>query len=338
MHVAALDPHLDVQSLNTVPFGGPLHGTHFRNCPPLGFLAQEDHRSVVSLRLSLPLQHVAYSAAIRDTGIGTVPNLVISRGTRKETGTEADSSSVSASTWSPDAQEIPLDASSATPAPCVEMAIQPRPAAQSDLFPIVTSLRPEAWRSLLLETGLLGEFSDVVLGLTYGFSRGINAPVPFTRISPNHPSALANADFIDSLIDTDIMNGRYSNFYAPDELEALIGPFVTSPLAVVVKADSGKKRLVQNHSYPRNNSEVPSVNSFIDASQFKCDWGTFTDCFLIVARAPPGTQAAVFDVDSAFRNIPSLWSERSFFCISWNLKIILDHLFCFGDCSAPGIF
>lgn len=253
-----------------------------------------------------------------------------------EIGTEGAFSSASASISPLGALETLWAANLATLAPCAVVGIPPSLVA--NIFPIVTPLRPEAWRAYLNNTGLLDEFADVVLGIIYGFSWGIEAPVPFTRVSPNHPSALVHAEFIDSLIITDIAEGRYSEPYDPCVLEALIGPFLTSPLAVVTKPDSGKKRLVQNHSYPQLNPDVPSPNSFIDPSRFKCDWGTFTDCFLIVARAPAGTQASVFDVGKAFRNIPSLGSERPFFCISWKLKIIIDHVYCFGDCSAPGIF
>lgn len=339
MHVVVLVLHLDVPSRSTGPFGGPpLCEIHYPSFRGRGFRAQEDLPSVGYQRPGLVPQHVAYSVATQDTGTVIVPRRYTSQRTKKATGTEEVSSSALVSTSSSVVREAPPIASLAIPAPYVVMAIQRNPAVQSDIYPIVTSLRPEAWRSVLLETGLFDEFSDVVLGITHGFSRGIGAPVPFTRISANHPSAHANADFIDSLINVDIANGRYSKFYDPLELESLIGPFFTSPLAVVIKADSGKRRLVQNHSFPRNSSDFPSVNSFIDASLFKCDWGTFTDCFLIVARAPPGTQASIFDVDSAFRNIPSLWSERPFFCISWKLKVIVDHVLCFGDCSAPGIF
>lgn len=278
-----------------------------------------------------------FFAAAQDTRIEIAPPRGIYRGGRMKTGGGTGSSSASVLTLSPAALEAIPFASSVIPAHYVAEAIPRRFAVSSELFPIVTPLRPKAWQSYLEEANLLANFSDVVHGLTYGFSRGINTSVARTCISANHPSALANIDFIDSLISSDIANSRYSNFYDPVELELLIGPFLTSPLAVVVKPNTGKKRLVQNHSYPCNNTDIPSVNLFIDASKFKCDWGTFTDCFLIVARAPPGTQASVFDVDSAFRNIPSLWSKQSFFCISWKLKIIIDHVYCFGDCSVPGI-
>lgn len=247
---------------------------------------------------SLVSQRAAYSAATRITGAGIALPLATSLRTRMEIGTEGAFSSASASISPPGALETLRAANLATLAPCAVVGIPPSLVA--NIFPIVTPLRPEAWRAYLNNTGLLDEFADVVLGIIYGFSRGIEAPVPFTRVSPNHPSALVHAEFIDSLIITDIAEGRYSEPYDPCVLEALIGPFLTSPLAVVTKPDSGKKRLVQNHSYPRLNPDVPSPNSFIDPSRFKCDWGTFTNCFLIVARAPAGTQASVFDVDKAF--------------------------------------
>jgi hypothetical protein len=36
------------------------------------------------------------------------------------------------------------------------------------------------------------------------------------------------------------------------------------------------------------NPRTTSINSLIDPDDFRCDWGTFSDCFLLVANAPEG--------------------------------------------------
>jgi hypothetical protein len=43
-----------------------------------------------------------------------------------------------------------------------------------------------------------------------------------------------------------------------------------------------------------------SVNTIIDSKKFQCAWGSFSECYLLIADAPSGTQAAIFNVDAAF--------------------------------------
>ncbi|KAF7347710.1 putative reverse transcriptase domain protein [Mycena venus] len=94
-----------------------------------------------------------------------------------------------------------------------------------------------------------------------------------------------------------------------------------------------------NHcSYPCNDPNIPSVNLQIDKEDFVCDWGSFTQCYLIIAWAPPGTEASVFDVKSAFRIVPTLPSDRPQLMISWRDKVYFDNVFSFGATSAPGVF
>jgi hypothetical protein len=81
-----------------------------------------------------------------------------------------------------------------------------------------------------------------------------------------------------------------------------------------------------------------SINSEIDPDAFKCDWGTFAHCYLLVALAPPGSQVAVFDVDTAHRRMPVAPEDRCHVCISWNGKVHADHCCCFGCSSSSGIF
>ena len=59
---------------------------------------------------------------------------------------------------------------------------------------------------------------------------------------------------------------------------------------------------------------------------------------MLVADAPEGTQAAVFDVDAAFRNIPTHPSARPFLAIMIKGLIHLDHVLNFGASPSPGIF
>jgi hypothetical protein len=81
-----------------------------------------------------------------------------------------------------------------------------------------------------------------------------------------------------------------------------------------------------------------SINTVVDSKKFQCTWGSFSECYLLVADAPEGTQAAIFDVDAAFRNVPTHPSARRFLAIKIKELIHLDHVLNFGAYPAPGIW
>jgi hypothetical protein len=209
---------------------------------------------------------------------------------------------------------------------------------EQDLFPIVTPLRWQRWEAVLSEAGLLDRFADVPLGLRFGFKIGVSSSVSTVFSPPNHKSAHENSAFIASQIKKEIDCGRYSVPLPPDEFLTIYGPYRTSPLGVVSNPTSGKQRLIQDHSFPRNNPSLSSVNAEIDASLFLCDWGSFMDCFTAVLDAPPGAQVAVFDVDAAHRRMPTAPEDRLHVCITWDGKVSMDHCCCFGCTSSSGIF
>jgi len=81
-----------------------------------------------------------------------------------------------------------------------------------------------------------------------------------------------------------------------------------------------------------------SVNAIIDSKKFQCGWGTFSQCYLIVADAPAGTQAAVCDVDAAFRNVPTHPSARPFLAVQIAGQIHLDHCLNFSASPCSGVW
>ncbi|KAG1857013.1 hypothetical protein DFJ58DRAFT_644825, partial [Suillus subalutaceus] len=62
----------------------------------------------------------------------------------------------------------------------------------------------------------------------------------------NHTSLLLDPSFINSYITSEQAAGHYSRGYTPDELERIIGPFISSPLGLVPKPHSNKFHLVQD--------------------------------------------------------------------------------------------
>jgi hypothetical protein len=231
----------------------------------------------------------------------------------------------------------------------------PLNAGPDHIFPIVTKLKAEAWELALEDAGILDEFSDIPVGLRQGFLCGLeHFSLACTFIPQNHYTSQEDEDFIISKYAEEISLGRLSHGYDPDTLFSLIGHFRTAPLAVITHGD--KRRVIVNHSFPKNrlclnldslpynsgkhiiDPSCTSINTIIDSKKFQCVWGSFSECYLLVANAPEGTEAAVFDVDAAFRNIPTHPSARPFLAIMIKDLIYLDHVLNFGASPSPGIF
>jgi hypothetical protein len=232
----------------------------------------------------------------------------------------------------------------------------PQNAPPDPIFPIVTKLKAAAWEQALMNAGILDEFQDIPGGLRGGFLCGLeNASLSCTFIAPNHYTSQEDEDFIIRKYAEEIALGRISHGYDPKALFALIGHFRTAPLAVITRG--GKQRVIVNHSFPKNKPCIDldtiqrntsqkfifdpsqiSINTIIDSKKYQCAWGSFSECYLLVADAPEGTEAAVFDVDAAFRNIPTHPSARPFLAIMVKGLIHLDHVLNFGASPSPGIF
>lgn len=149
---------------------------------------------------------------------------------------------------------------------------------------------------------------------------------------------------------------RISPVYEPDYIFSLSGHLCTAPLEVV-NHGGNKCHVIVNHSFQNNKLPIDidnlplntpgkyiidpsqtSINTVVDLKNFQCAWSSFSKCYLLVADAPEGTQAAVFDVDAAFRNIPTHPSACLFLAIMIKGLIHLDHVLNFGASSSQGIF
>lgn len=203
---------------------------------------------------------------------------------------------------------------------------------------VVTPLSWKVWQAELQELGLLTIFSDVPTGLRYGFATGVSSRINKSFIPPNHASALLQPSIVSEHIQKELKGGRYSGPFLPSQLESIIGPFRTAPLGLVPKPNSAQFCIIQDLSYPRQDPRFSSVNSEINSDDFPCEWGTFPQCYFLVASAPIGTQAAVFDVEAAYRNIPIAPVDQPHFCLSWEGNIYIDHCAPFGSASACGLF
>lgn len=203
---------------------------------------------------------------------------------------------------------------------------------------VATPVSPVKASSLLYHLGILDTWSHIIHGLIHGFDIGIPTSPTSTYISPNHLSSKLDPGFISSYIAAEEAAGRYSPSFLPDELEALIGPFRTSPIGLVPKPNSSKLRMIQDLSFPRNNPSIPSVNSLIDPESFPTSWGSFVHASDMILSLPHGSLLATFDISAAYRLTPIRPSQQNWVCVSWEGRVWVDRAVMFGMSSSAGVF
>ena len=169
----------------------------------------------------------------------------------------------------------------------------------------LTPYRVEAWQSFLLNCNLLVKYPKLICSLRYGFDAGIR-PIYSTYTPSNSSTLLQHPEAYQEMVANEFRKGRYIGPFTRLEVEALIGPFQSSPLSWVPKAGKpGRYRAVHNFSFPHSPTlSAASINSSIDADMFPCTWGTFATICFTIHNLPPGSQAAIRDVAEAYRTIP----------------------------------
>ena len=201
----------------------------------------------------------------------------------------------------PAVNPAPLVFEASTSAPCAVPLHTPPSSVPSslNLLAVKTPFIPDVWESMLNDISPFNPFPDVPIGLRFGFDMGVHIPPTHTYIPPNHNSALSITP--PHIYKKNYPLGRYSGPFSRLDLESLISPFRTSPLGTVPKTvGSSERRIVQDLSFPRNDPSLSSVNNQINIDNFRCDWGTFNDVRSIVIDAPPLSETATLDVDSAY--------------------------------------
>jgi hypothetical protein len=82
----------------------------------------------------------------------------------------------------------------------------------------------------------------------------------------------------------------------------------------------------------------PALNEEIDPDAYPCEWGYFHLVTAFVASAPLGSQAATFDVDTAYRRMPVHPLDQPHIIVHWDNLFWVDHCVPFGAASSNGIF
>lgn len=164
---------------------------------------------------------------------------------------------------------------------------------------VVTPLNADKLELMARSFGIFQKWAHVIDGVCNGFNVGIKEQFSSSIIHPNHSSSSLDSDFISSYIQAEEAAGRYSSAFSKLELEALIGPFCSSPLGLVPK-DSNSFCLIQDLSFPRHVNSSTSINSQINSDDFPTGWGTFDDTSRLLLSLPKGCKAAAFDISSAY--------------------------------------
>jgi hypothetical protein len=230
-------------------------------------------------------------------------------------------------------------------------------AQRAEFFPIVTPLKADAWACCIEQTGLGERFGDVLDGIRYGFSHGldISCRVKKTYIPHNLKSALKHPDVISAYIEKEQALGRISIGYEPVFLETKIGPFRCSPVGCVQKdPPNGKWRMFNHHSFPPFRMTTQKSRPLILRStrttgdrlrSATLSWQEHRPVRRRVSiyrqcgdTANKVIQASVLDVKSMFRLVLSTPEDRTQLMLEWNGKVMLDNMFSFGARPAPGVF
>ena len=175
----------------------------------------------------------------------------------------------------------------------------------------LTPYNPDAWLGQLKYHSILDKYPSLYHSLTHGFNFGIPS-ISQTYTPSNNPSIYKYPEAYNEIVENEFWKGRYIGPFSQAELEALIGPFQSSPLSLVDKPGKpGKYRAVHDFSHPHlsNKNPIPSINSAISSHDFPCTWGTFSTVCLIIYRLPPGSQASIRDISEAYRTIPAHYQQ-----------------------------
>ncbi|EHS63335.1 uncharacterized protein PGTG_21636 [Puccinia graminis f. sp. tritici CRL 75-36-700-3] len=189
------------------------------------------------------------------------------------------------------------------------------------------------WKKALMNAKLLPQFDDVIKGFQEGFDQGIPqhtvGDLPFYT-PPNHASALQAREKIEKSLRTEIEAGRMYGPFEKDQVTKKFPFFRTNPLGAVINGD-GLLRPINDLSHPHGKDGIPSVNSFVEADNFKTTWDDFNLVATFFRKLKGTALLAIFDWEKAYRQIPTAKDQWPYLMIKdFDDKIILDTRITFG--------
>lgn len=205
----------------------------------------------------------------------------------------------------------------------------------------VCDLNLSKWKSLIRTYKIDGDAKMVIKGCLDGFHQGIPEHTLGDRrwFTPdNHDSAKIAAEKINNTLEKERRAKRIFGPFTHNEVFRQIGFFRSSPMGSVINGD-GSFRIINDLSFPHDEEEIPSVNSFVDKKDYSTTW----DDFKIVARFFKDNHGryllALFDWEKAYRQIaihPSQW--RYLLLLDLSNRLWLDTRIQFGGVAGCGVF
>lgn len=80
---------------------------------------------------------------------------------------------------------------------------------------------------------------------------------------------------------------------------------------------NGSLRIINNLSFPHDDKDTPSVNSFVDEKEFETSWDDFKVIAIFFRTHSGRYKVAIFDWEKAYRQIPIHPSQ-------WRFLLLID--------------
>lgn len=182
---------------------------------------------------------------------------------------------------------------------------------------VVCEMNISKWEKALKKADLLEEYGNVIKGFREGFDQGVSYHFFVNSrwyTPPNHHSASLAEEKIRKSMKKELELKRIFGPFTHKEVCKKCGFFRTNPMGAVVNAD-GSVRPINDLSFPRNNQDIPSLNSFVDADDFKTTWDDFSIVSQFFRRTDTPFLLAIFDWEKSYRKIPTKMDQRQYMCI-----------------------
>lgn len=197
------------------------------------------------------------------------------------------------------------------------------------------------WIELMSTAGLEKEIPYIANGFKHGFCLGIpqHELKGLKWYTPdNHKSAVEARRQIENTLRKEKEAGRLIGPFTHEEVHNQFGFFRTNPMGAAVNGDSSI-RMVNDLSYPKDNPDIPSVNSYVDKMNYTTHWDDFDVVATFFQDNPGEWEAAVFDWQKAYRKLPGHPSQRKYLCIKdFDGNIWVDLAVGFGGVASCGVF
>lgn len=197
------------------------------------------------------------------------------------------------------------------------------------------------WESLISRFKIGDDSQEVLEGCKNGFHQGIPQHTMGSRkwFTPkNHESAKLAEEKIRYTLEKERRASRISGPFTHKEVYKKLGFFRSSPMGSVINGD-GSFRIINDLSYPHDDLETPSVNSFVDKKEFKTNWDDFKVVIMFFKKNKGDLILALFDWEKTYRQIathPSQW--RYLFILDLYNRLWMDTRVQFGGVAGCGVF